>query len=73
MLLFVICLLGWMRLAVGVDWPQWRGPDRNGVAPESPPLANAWSSTGPKLLWQIQPLMNGGKETGHSSPAVAGG
>ena len=43
------------------------------MAPESPPLADAWPSAGPKLVWQIQPLMNGGKETGHSSPVVAGG
>ena len=25
----------------GSDWNQWRGPDRNGVLPDSPPLVNA--------------------------------
>jgi len=72
-LLFLTFLLAWIPLAIGADWPQWRGPDRNGVAPESPPLADEWPGPGPKLLWQIERLMHGGDETGHSSPVVAGG
>jgi outer membrane protein assembly factor BamB len=55
------------------EWPQWRGPDRNGVAAESPPLANRWPPKGPKRLWQAEQLMNDGQPTGHSSPVVAGG
>ena len=55
------------------DWPQWRGPLRNGVALVSPPLANSWPSGAPKLLWRTERLMNNGKGTGHSSPVVAGG
>src|ERR1017187_5124945 len=71
--LFLICLFGCSGLARAADWPQWRGPDRNGVVAESPPLADAWPSGGPRLLWRTESLMNGGKATGHSSPAVAGG
>jgi len=71
MLLFFSFLIGW-RLAAAADWPQWRGPDRNGVATESPPLADAWPANGPKLLWQNERLMHGGEDTGHGSPAVAG-
>jgi len=55
------------------DWPQWRGPLRNGLALVSPPLANSWLGEGPKLLWKAERLMNGGKATGHSSPVVVGG
>ena len=71
--LSLLCVFGWSVLAGAADWPQWRGPDRNGVASESPPLAEAWPSGGPRLLWRTESLMNGGKATGHSSPAVAGG
>ena len=55
------------------DWPQWRGPLRNGVALVSPSLANSWPAVGPRLLWRADRLMNGGKATGDSSPVVAGG
>jgi outer membrane protein assembly factor BamB len=48
------------------DWPQWRGPNRDGVAPETGLLAQ-WPETGPPLLWQSAGL--GG---GFSSLALAG-
>ena len=35
----------------GADWPQWRGPNRNGVTHNSPPLASAWPDSGPKKIW----------------------
>lgn len=34
------------------DWPQFRGPHRNGVGDESG-LARAWGETGPKELWRL--------------------
>src|SRR5260221_262578 len=73
MLLLLTCLMAWIHLVARADWPQWRGPDRNGVAPESPPLADAWPITGPKLVWQNERLMHAGVETGHSSPVIADG
>ena len=34
------------------DWPQWRGPERNGLAaPGGLPLA-AWPQSGPVKVWQ---------------------
>ncbi len=66
-------LMGCIRPAVSADWPQWRGPNRDGVAPESPPLADAWPPGDPKLVWRVDKLMNGGQETGHSSPVIANG
>ena len=48
------------------DWPQWRGPRRDGVSPEKGLLA-AWPDDGPPLLWKA-----GGLGTGWSSPIVVG-
>jgi outer membrane protein assembly factor BamB len=47
-------------------WPQWRGPHRDGVAPEGP-LRTDWDKTPPKKLWQTE---CGG---GYSSLAVVAG
>jgi outer membrane protein assembly factor BamB len=33
------------------DWPQWRGPDRNGISKETGWL-EAWPAEGPKKLWE---------------------
>jgi outer membrane protein assembly factor BamB len=48
------------------DWPQWRGPQRNGVSPERG-LLKQWPAEGPKLLWQVNDIGDG-----YSTPAVAG-
>lgn len=40
------------------DWPQWRGPKRDGVSTESG-LLGSWPSSGPKRLWQISSLGEG--------------
>ncbi len=53
------------------DWPQWRGPLRNGVIPDSPPLAGQWPDDGPKLLWESDPIP-ANDEGGHGSPVVVG-
>jgi len=33
------------------DWPQWRGPQRNGISAETG-LLKEWPKEGPKLLWK---------------------
>lgn len=53
--------------AAGADWPQWLGPTRNGISPETG-LLKAWTPQGPKLLWQAKNL-----GYGYGAPAVAGG
>ena len=35
----------------GADWPQWRGPSRDGISTEKDWSAQ-WPATGPKQLWQ---------------------
>jgi outer membrane protein assembly factor BamB len=68
--------------AEATDWPQWRGPNRDSVAPASPRLLDAWPKEGPKLLWQSEPFageLDGGpigageQAGGCGSVAVAGG
>ena len=53
--------------AAGSDWPQWRGPDRTDVSPETG-LLKAWPADGPKRLWLFENAGNG-----YSGPAIAGG
>lgn len=48
-------------------WPQWRGPNRDGVATEKS-LLKKWSEEGPPLAWKV-----GGLGSGYSSVAVADG
>ena len=48
------------------DWPQWRGPERNGTSQESG-LLKQWPAEGPKLLWQVNDIGDG-----YSTPAVVG-
>ena len=40
------------------DWPQWRGPDRNGISKETG-LLKSWPATGPKKLWSLKDLGDG--------------
>src|SRR5437667_11745637 len=52
---------------LGDDWPQWRGPERNGVSKETG-LLKEWPKDGPKLAWTQSDLGNG-----YSTPSIAGG
>jgi outer membrane protein assembly factor BamB len=58
---------GLFTLAGGAaDWPQWRGPERNGISKETG-LLKAWPKDGPKLLWHVKDL-----GYGYTTPAVVG-
>ena len=35
----------------GSDWPQFLGPNRNGISPETN-LIKSWPADGPKVLWR---------------------
>ena len=48
------------------DWPQWRGPRRDGISDEKG-LLPSWPEGGPKLLWKVD-----GLGRGWSSPIVVG-
>jgi outer membrane protein assembly factor BamB len=48
------------------DWPQWRGPERNGSVASPVKLASAWGEKGPAPLWMSEPI-----PAGYGSPTVA--
>jgi outer membrane protein assembly factor BamB len=48
------------------DWPQWRGPRRDGISAETG-LLPSWPEEGPKLAWSVS-----GIGRGYSSPIVVG-
>jgi len=47
----VIFVLGIASSTSGADWPQWRGPNRDGISSETGWLGN-WPAAGPKILWK---------------------
>jgi outer membrane protein assembly factor BamB len=53
-------------LSVAADWPQWRGPHRDGISKETG-LLKEWPKDGPKLLWQVKDI-----DFGYSTPSVVG-
>ena len=66
--LAVFCLAqaGWIS-AASMDWPQWRGPQRNGMSTDTG-LLDRWPEGGPPLAWRVS-----GVGSGYSSVSVTGG
>ena len=52
--------------AAAADWPQWRGPQRDGISRETG-LLNEWPQQGPKLLWRVEDI-----GSGYSTPSIVG-
>jgi len=67
--ILIICLSVYVfnNAARGADWPQWRGPNRDGVCSETG-LLKSWPEDGPKLLWEIT-----GLGPGWSHPVIVDG
>jgi len=65
-LILTACLLAFVPILAGADWPQWRGPNQNGISEETG-LAESWPEEGPEVLWRV-PISGG-----YSSIAVADG
>lgn len=69
--LLILCQLGLLlpflcsRLQAD-NWPQWRGPERDGISKETG-LLKEWPKDGPKLRWK-----QAGIGSGYSTPAVVG-
>jgi len=51
LILVLATLLGSCFPAGAGDWPQWRGPNRDGISAETGWLTS-WPAEGPKRLWQ---------------------
>ena len=59
--------LGTLGPSVGAaDWPQFRGPDRDGISTETG-LLRAWPAGGPKVLWSTK------VGQGYAAAAIVGG
>src|SRR5438270_5393130 len=69
--LFLIVCISCFGLSIATvmadDWPQWRGPNRDGVSKETG-LLQKWPEAGPKLAWKASELGDG-----YSTPSVAKG
>jgi outer membrane protein assembly factor BamB len=63
----VVCCFGLVvNSAFAADWPQWRGPQRDGVSHETG-LLKEWPKYGPKQIWKVDDV-----GSGYSTPAVVG-
>ncbi len=70
-----ITILAVIILAVGTDafaqaageWPQWRGPNRDGISKETG-LLKQWPDSGPPLVWKAA-----GAGRGYSSLSISSG
>ncbi|UCE48667.1 MAG: PQQ-binding-like beta-propeller repeat protein, partial [Phycisphaerales bacterium] len=61
-----VALMGFHNTAGAADWPNYRGPDHNGITKETDWKTN-WADSGPKVLWKKSIGI------GFSSMAVVGG
>lgn len=64
--LLMLCL-SLSVVAFAADWPQFRGPQANGIAPDQGINKN-WAQRPPEKLWQVAL-----SDRGYAGPAVAGG
>ena len=70
-LAFIVLFL--TGLSLQADWPQWRGPTRNGVAPSSPELVAQLSEEQElPIVWESGEIPSD-NEGGHGSIVVADG
>lgn len=57
--ILALALLAFAAAAGAADWPQWRGPGRDGKSPDAGPLLAAWPEGGPPLAWKSSGLGGG--------------
>ena len=62
--IFLTCSI--LAVCAAANWPQWRGPSRDGISKETG-LLQDWPTEGPKLLWQKDGLGDG-----YSTPSIVG-
>ena len=56
-----------VSVALADDWPQFRGPDADGISPETG-INKDWAAKAPKELWKVEL-----GDQGYGGPAVANG
>jgi len=52
---FIVSVITLNAQSSSVDWPQWRGPDRNGISKETG-LLSQWPRSGPPVAWSAAML-----------------
>jgi outer membrane protein assembly factor BamB len=67
MAILLLCLSTRLVAQVAGDWPQWRGPNRDGISKETG-LLKQWPADGPPLVWKAT-----GAGRGYSTMSVANG
>ena len=66
-LVALLCLAGQVMAQANANWPQWRGPNRDGISKETG-LLKQWPENGPPLAWKAS-----GAGGGYSSFAISNG
>src|SRR2546426_3581917 len=67
-LVCVACLWGCSASATP-DWPQWRGPHRDGISPDTG-LLTEWPAGGPPLAWKANGIGRGFSTVSISSSKI---
>lgn len=65
--IILLSLSAQIAAQAGGNWPQWRGPNRDGISTETG-LLKQWPTAGPSLVWKTT-----GAGAGYSSLAIANG
>jgi outer membrane protein assembly factor BamB len=65
--IMLLSLSAQLAAQAGGNWPQWRGPNRDGISTETG-LLKQWPTAGPPLVWKTS-----GAGTGYSSLAITDG
>ena len=65
--IITLCLSSALVAQTPGDWPQWRGPNRDGISKETG-LLKQWPADGPPLVWKAT-----GAGGGYSTMSIAGG
>ena len=49
----LMIVLACLTVVFAEDWPQFLGPNRNGIGPDGEGLARSWPPGGPPVLWEV--------------------
>ena len=51
-LIAAVATLTFISIALAADWPQYRGPNHDGISPETG-ILKEWPKDGPKVVWKV--------------------
>lgn len=62
----MICGVAWTLTSWAADWPQFLGPERDGIAHDAKDLPRSWPAKGPAVVWERPMGM------GYAGPCIFG-